>query len=78
LIPFEIKIKLLDPENLRFADHRCYARCNRSVDSRLQELDEVKRLAVLFRSHPDYAAPGTFVTSIKRLVESGRFELFSD
>ena len=78
LIPFEIKIKLLDPENLRFADHRCYARCNRSVDSRLQELDEVKRLAVLFRSHPDYAAPETFVESIKKLVESGRFELFSD
>jgi RNA polymerase sigma factor (sigma-70 family) len=78
LIPFEIKIKLLDPQNLRFANHRCYGRSNDSVDSRFQELDEVKRLAVLFRSHPDYAAPGTFVESIKKLVESGRFEIFGD
>jgi len=78
LIPFEIKIKLLDPKNLRFANHRCYARRNDSVDSRLQELDEVKRLAVIFRSHPDYAAPGTFVESIKKLVDSGRFKILSD
>jgi RNA polymerase sigma factor (sigma-70 family) len=78
LIPYEIKIKLLDPENLRFANHRCYARGSELVDSRLQELDEVKRLAVLFRSHPDYAAPETFVESIKKLVESGRLEILSD
>jgi RNA polymerase sigma factor (sigma-70 family) len=78
LIPYEIKIKLLDPENLRFANHRCYARESESVDSRLQELDEVKRLAVLFRSHPDYAAPDSFVESIKKLVESGRLEILSD
>jgi len=78
LIPFEIKIKLLDPKNLRFANHPCYARWNDSVDSRLQELDEVKRLAVIFRSHPDYAAPGTFVESIKKLVDSGRFKILSD
>jgi RNA polymerase sigma factor (sigma-70 family) len=78
LIPLEIKIKFLDPENLRFANHPCYARWNHSVDSRLQELNEVKRLAVLFRSHPDYAAPGTFVESVKKLVESGQFEIFSN
>jgi RNA polymerase sigma factor (sigma-70 family) len=78
LIPLEIKINFLDPGNLRFANHRCYARRKLSVDSRLQELNEVKRLAVLFRSHPDYAAPGTFVESVKKLVESGKFEIFSN
>jgi RNA polymerase sigma factor (sigma-70 family) len=78
LVPFEIKIKLLDPENLRFVSHRCYARGTYSVNSRLQELDEVKRLAVLFRSHPDYAAPETFVESVRSLVDSGRFEIFSN
>jgi RNA polymerase sigma factor (sigma-70 family) len=78
LVPFEIKIKLLDPENLRFVSHRCYARGTYSVNSRLQELDEVKRLAVLFRSHPDYAAPETFVESVRTLVDSGRFEIFSN
>jgi RNA polymerase sigma factor (sigma-70 family) len=78
LIPYEIKIKLLDPENLRFANHRCYARQSDAVISRLQELDKIKRLAVLFRSHPNYAAPETFLESIKKVVESGRFELFSN
>jgi hypothetical protein len=78
LVPYEIKIKLLHTGNLRFADHRCYARGRRSVDSRLQELDEVKRLALLFRSHPDYAAPETFVESIKKLIESGRLEILSN
>ena len=75
LIPHEIKIKLLDPENLRFANHRCYARANVSANSRLQELGELKRVSVLFRSHPDYAAPETFVESIKKLVESRRLEI---
>jgi RNA polymerase sigma factor (sigma-70 family) len=75
LLPYEIKTKLLDPENLRFVNHRCYARRNGTADSRLQELGELKRIAVLFRSHPDYAAPETFVESIKELVESQRGEL---
>jgi RNA polymerase sigma factor (sigma-70 family) len=78
LIPYEIKIKLLDPENLRFANHRCYARGSVYANFRLQDLGELERIAVLFRSHPDYAAPETFVESIKKLVESGRLEILSD
>ena len=78
LLPYEIKIKLLDPGNLRFADHRCYARWNGPADSRLQELGELKRIAVLFRSHPDYAAPEIFVESIKKLVASRRLEILNE
>ena len=46
--------------------------------SRLQELDQVKRLALLFRSHPDYAAPETFVESMKKLIKSGRLEILGN
>jgi RNA polymerase sigma factor (sigma-70 family) len=77
LIPHEMKIKMLDPENLRFANHRCHARESESAVARLQELDELRRVAVLFRTHPDYAAPETFLESIKRLVESGKFEVLN-
>jgi len=77
LIPYEIKIKMLDPENLRFANHRCHARETDAAVARLHELDELRRVAVLFRSHPDYAAPESFVESIKKLVESGRLEMFN-
>jgi hypothetical protein len=43
----------------------------------MRELDELRRVAALFRSHPDYAAPETLVASIKKLVESGRLEMTS-
>ena len=77
LIPHEIKIKMLDPQNLRFASHRCRARETDTAVARMHELDELRRVAVLFRSHPDYAAPESFVESIKNLVESGRLEMFN-
>ncbi len=77
LIPLELKMKSLDPKNLRFANHRCHARRSDSTAARLQELDELHRVAVLFRSHPDYTAPETFVESIKELVESGRLEVLN-
>ena len=41
----------------------------------LEELGELKRISVLFRSHPDYAAPESFVESIKKLVASQRLEI---
>lgn len=75
MIPHELKIKMLDPKNLRFVTHRCHARGSDLAAARLQDLDELRRVAVLFRSHPDYAAPETFAESIRRLVESGRLEI---
>lgn len=75
LIPHEIKIKMLDPKNLRFASHRCHARVTDVAVARLQEFDELRRVAVLFRSHPNYAAPESFVESIKDFLESGRLEM---
>lgn len=41
----------------------------------LHELDELNRIATLFRSHPDYAAPKTFMENIKGLVDSDNFKL---
>ena len=77
LVPHEIKIKMLDPKNLRFASHRCHARKTGVAVARMQEFDELRKVAVLFRSHPDYAAPERFVESMKKLLESGRLEMFN-
>jgi len=77
LIPHEIRIKMLDPKNLRFASHRCHARTTDVAAARLKNFDELRRVAVLFRSHPDYAAPESFVESLKKLMESGRLEMFN-
>jgi RNA polymerase sigma factor (sigma-70 family) len=78
LLPHGIKIKLLDPEKLRFANHRCYARGKDPAESRLQELGELERIAVLFRSHPDYAAPEVFAESIKKLFDSKKIGIIND
>lgn len=78
LVPHEIRIGMLDPQNLRFANHRCRVRKDGSWAVRLREFDELRRVAVLFRSHPDYAAPEGFVRSIRNLVESGRLEMFKE
>jgi RNA polymerase sigma factor (sigma-70 family) len=75
LLSYEIKIKLLDPQRLRFANHPCYARRSDWTDSRLQELEELKRIAFLFRSHPDYAAPEAFIESVRELLESQGLEI---
>ena len=42
----------------------------------MQELDELERVSGIFRSHPDYAAPSTFLNHLKNLMDSGRFQLF--
>ena len=42
---------------------------------RLEELDELVRVTVLFRRHPDYAAPQAFVEIVKKLMDSGCFQL---
>jgi hypothetical protein len=44
---------------------------------RLQEFDELERVAVLFRNHPDYCAPDSFVDNLRDLIFSGQFELFN-
>ena len=43
----------------------------------LQAFDELQRVTVIFRSHPDYAAPETYMDNLKELMSSGRFELFN-
>lgn len=78
MIPYVVKVRFIDPENLIFANHPCHARRNPVAESKLQELDELGRIAALFRGHPEYAAPKAFVGYVKELVDSGRFELLND
>ena len=77
ILSFDIeKARVIDPENLLFADHLCYAKKNGQAMKQLQELDELVRVTTLFRSHPDYAAPEAFVEIVRKLVDSREFQLF--
>jgi len=60
-----------------FTAYPCRGRHGPDVMKHLQEFDDLQRVAVIFRSHPDYAAPETFMDNLKGLMNSGRFELFN-
>lgn len=62
---------------LLFTGYPCQARKDPAVLKGLQELDELERVSTIFRSHPDYAAPPTFMGHLRNLMDSGRFQLFN-
>ena len=70
-----VKKRHIDPQNLLFATHPCHSRRDSQGEDLLKELDQMARAAMLIRNHPDYAAPGVFVESVKGLIDSGRFQL---
>jgi len=72
-----IKTGFIDPDRLLFAKHPSHVRKDIFAISQLQEVDELHRVATLFRNHPDYAAPGVFVESIKELIHSRKYKLLS-
>jgi RNA polymerase sigma factor (sigma-70 family) len=75
LAALHVKKRHIDPKNLLFATHPCHSRRDSQAEDLLQELDQMARAAMLIRNHPDYAAPGVFVESMKGLIDSGRFQL---
>ena len=75
LAALHVKKGHIDPENLLFVTHPCRPRRDNHAEDLLQEIDQLARAAMLIRSHPDYAAPGVFVESMKKLIDSGRFQL---
>ena len=75
LAPVAVKTGWINPKKLIFASHK---RKHQTADFDklcLHELDELNRVAKLFRCHPDYAAPETFIGNMKKMLDSGKFKL---
>jgi RNA polymerase sigma factor (sigma-70 family) len=76
LASLHVKNRQIDPQNLLFVTHPCHPRQNDGrSEELLNELDQMERAAMVIRNHPDYAAPGVFVESMRGLIDSGRFQL---
>jgi len=75
LAPTAVKVGWVKPKKILFASHKRRHPVPDFDESYLYELGELKRVAALFRSHPDYAAPEAFIVNIKALLDSGRFKL---
>jgi RNA polymerase sigma factor (sigma-70 family) len=76
-VDFAIKNQGRNPEKYLFADHACRMKTDVIPGKQLQEIDELQRMIVVFRSHPEYSAPGKFVEEIKAMIDLGKFSLFS-
>ncbi len=74
LVPYAVETEWVDPHNLHFTEHPRRSPGGGVSREKLRALDELQRVAVLFRSHPDYAAPETFVKGIKEWIDAGRVE----
>ncbi len=75
LVGPDIRDHWIDPDNLQFVGTRCHAKIDQTVKDRLQELDEIGRVLVLFRSYPEYAAPDAVVKIVKRMIDSRQYEI---
>ena len=75
LAPSAVKTGWVNPNKLLFVNHKRKHQTDDFDESYLLELDELHQVAALFRSHPDYAVPETFIGNIKEMLDSGRFKL---
>ena len=71
-----MKTGWLSPDNLLFANHPSNLPKKLERVEQIQQMNELERVAALFRCHPDYAPPETFVREIKKLLDSGKFRVF--
>ena len=71
----DIKNGQIKAESLVFATHPCRVRGDSKIISRLKEIDEMKRVNLLFKLYPDIGAPKNFVENIRNLITSGRYEV---
>ncbi|MBI4961971.1 MAG: RNA polymerase sigma factor [Desulfomonile tiedjei] len=74
-IPYAVKAGFLNPKKPLFAAHPRRNNHHRSILEGLEEIAELQRVAVLFRRHPEYSAPDSFVESVRRLIDSEHFKI---
>ena len=75
LVGPDIRDKWIDPHNLQFVDDRCHTKLNSTVMDCLEELDEIQRAMVLFRSYPEYSAPDSIVNMVKEMIDSKQYSI---
>jgi len=57
-----------NPENMMFAGKPCVKKKGSIDAGQLQEMEELQRTIMVFRSHPDYLAPEKFVEEIRKVI----------
>jgi RNA polymerase sigma factor (sigma-70 family) len=77
-ISYAIHTKRINPIKLPFSRHPRLETMQSLTKQQLEEMDQIQRVAALFRSLPEYAAPDKFADGLKELIESGKIDLLTN
>jgi RNA polymerase sigma factor (sigma-70 family) len=77
-VSYAVSTRRIDAARLPFARHPRRDHARSVTQAQLAEMNEIQRVAVLFRSLPEYAAPGKFAAGLRELIESGRIDLLTN
>jgi len=64
-----VRLGRVDPRRLLFATDAARARRFPEVLAEIRRLEDIRRAAALFRSHPPFAPPADFAAQIRKLVD---------
>jgi RNA polymerase sigma factor, sigma-70 family len=64
-----------DDKRLVFAKHPCRIRHEESTLNHIREMDELNRMAFLYKRYPDFQAPTVLIENIRDLLRSNKYEL---
>jgi RNA polymerase sigma factor (sigma-70 family) len=67
---YDLEQGIVRPDKMFFAPHPSRSPADQVTLSKLPEMDEMSRLATLFRCQPDYISPTDFVTDIKAVLKA--------
>jgi RNA polymerase sigma factor (sigma-70 family) len=62
-------------KDLVFAKHPCRIGRKGGTLNRIKEMDELTRIATLYKRYPDFQTPSTLIENIRNLVHSNKYEL---
>jgi RNA polymerase sigma factor (sigma-70 family) len=65
----------INDKRLVFAKHPCRIRHEESTLNHIREMDELNRMAFLYKRYPDFEAPAVLIENIRNLVESNKYKL---
>ena len=62
-------------KDLVFAEHPCRVKQEGRTVHRIKEMDELTRIATMYKQYPDFQAPSALIENIRSLVHSNKYEL---
>ena len=76
-VAYAVDTRRIDAARLPFSRHPRRDHARSVTQEQLEEISELQRVAALFRSLPEYAAPVKFADGLRELIESGKIDLLT-